>query len=112
MMRYVLTIFVLLIAAGCTGGGDGGGAPSGKQIYDTNCLACHGAAGKGDGPAGAALVPPASDFTDAEWTHGSSLSEIENTISDGVPDTAMIAWQDLLAASEIKSVAEYVKSLS
>jgi len=33
------------------------GARDGKKSYETNCVACHGAQGKGDGPAAAALTP-------------------------------------------------------
>jgi mono/diheme cytochrome c family protein len=38
-------------------------AAAGKKIYDVNCLSCHGPAGKGDGPVGAALNPKPRDFS-------------------------------------------------
>ena len=38
--------------------------PPGKTNFDTLCATCHGPAGKGDGPAGAALNPPPRDFTE------------------------------------------------
>ncbi|MEE9594109.1 MAG: c-type cytochrome [Candidatus Hydrothermarchaeales archaeon] len=92
------------------GGGDVG--PTGKDIYDTNCLTCHGATGKGDGPVAVGLDPPPADLTDGVWKYGGSQTEIENTIREGVPDTTMAAWKSILTEEEIKSVAEYVKSLS
>jgi mono/diheme cytochrome c family protein len=45
------------------------GAPSvaaGKKSAETNCVTCHGASGKGDGPAAAALNPKPADWTSAK----------------------------------------------
>lgn len=36
---------------------DPGSVKSGANLYTTYCLMCHGAKGKGDGPAGVSLVP-------------------------------------------------------
>lgn len=36
---------------------DASSVETGRQLYVTNCLACHGAMGKGDGPAASAPVP-------------------------------------------------------
>ncbi len=45
------------------------GAPSvaaGKKSAETNCVTCHGASGKGDGVAAAALNPKPADWTSAK----------------------------------------------
>src|SRR2546425_11933012 len=34
------------------------GVGNAKKSVETNCVSCHGASGKGDGPAAAALPPP------------------------------------------------------
>jgi mono/diheme cytochrome c family protein len=39
---------------------------AGKENYITNCMACHGAGGKGDGPAAPALEHPPGDLTSAK----------------------------------------------
>jgi len=44
-----------------------GDAAKGKALFETNCLSCHGAEGKGNGPVGMALTPPPRDFTKAEF---------------------------------------------
>jgi len=42
---------------------------AGKKIFTTTCVSCHGAAGKGDGPAAMALEPRPANFTDhARWS--------------------------------------------
>lgn len=38
-----------------------------RTMYDTYCFTCHGAEGKGDGVAGAALDPKPTDLTSKEW---------------------------------------------
>jgi mono/diheme cytochrome c family protein len=39
---------------------------AGKKSADTNCVTCHGAGGKGDGVAAAALTPKPADWTSAK----------------------------------------------
>lgn len=44
-----------------------GDVAKGKVTYDTNCMSCHGATGKGDGPVGAVLNPHPRDFSTGEF---------------------------------------------
>ena len=87
-----------------------GDAPKGKAIYEKYCAACHGPQGKGDGPTGKVLVPPAVDFTSAS-SKKKSDADLLNIIENGKPPTAMIAWKGQLSAQEIQQVLAYVKSL-
>lgn len=86
---------------------------SGEAVFSTNCATCHGATGDGNGPAAVGLEPPPADMTDAEWTTGDgSLDAIRNTIENGSPGTAMIAWEGTLSDEQIQAVAEYVRGLA
>lgn len=40
--------------------------PDGARVYSRNCASCHGARGRGDGPAGGMRRPPS--FVDGRWT--------------------------------------------
>ena len=42
----------------------------GKELYTKYCASCHGAGGKGDGPVGKMLTPPASDLTQIAKRNG------------------------------------------
>jgi cytochrome c oxidase cbb3-type subunit 3 len=51
------------------------------------------------------------NLTDDRWLHGCSLEDQVKVITNGIPGTAMIAWQVALSPEEIVRVAEYVDSL-
>lgn len=74
-------------------------ADAGKIIFETNCVACHGADLHGG-------VGP--NLTDAEWIHGGSFADIQKTITDGVPAKGMITWGPILGAEKIAQVSAYV----
>jgi len=75
---------------------------AGKQIYATNCVACHAADGGG-------LVGP--NLTDDNWIHGGGIKNVFKTIKYGVTAKGMIAWQSQLNPKQMQDVASYVISL-
>lgn len=75
---------------------------NGKEIYDLNCMACHGMQGEG-------TVGP--NLTDEYWIHGGSINDIFSVIKYGVPEKGMISWQTLLKPNEIQDVSNYIVTL-
>lgn len=67
----------------------------GARLYQANCAACHGDTGRGDGPAGAELDPPPTDFHDAARARQRSLYGLYNTITLGVQGTDMASFASL-----------------
>lgn len=88
----------------------GGDAVKGKAIYQAKCMTCHGPQGKGDGPLGKQLKPPAEDFTSAA-SKKKSEAELLHIIQNGKPKTAMTAWKTQLTGAEIQDVLAYVLTL-
>jgi mono/diheme cytochrome c family protein len=82
----------------------------GKAVYERHCMACHGPEGKGDGPAGKMLKPPAADFTSAASKKKSEV-DFKNVVENGKPGTAMGAWKSQLSQTQIGDVLAYVKAL-
>ncbi|ANX05035.1 cytochrome c/FTR1 family iron permease [Immundisolibacter cernigliae] len=80
------------------------------QLYTEQCAACHGAQGRGDGPAGQGLEPPPSDFHDPVRQGSQSLAMLYNTISYGVSGTAMSGF-GTLSEQDRWALAFYVGSL-
>lgn len=85
---------------------------SGQAVFNANCATCHGEGGRGQGPAAVGLEPPPANLTDSQWVTGDgSMEAIVNTIENGSPGTAMIAWKGTLTEAQIDAVARYVQSL-
>jgi cytochrome c oxidase cbb3-type subunit III len=75
---------------------------AGKQIFATNCVACHAADGGG-------LVGP--NLTDDYWIHGGGVKNIFKVIKYGVTAKGMIAWQTQLSPKQMQDVSSYIVTL-
>lgn len=105
----VLLSFRMWMGSGPAHAADGD-AQKGKAVYARNCVLCHGAQGRGDGPVGKTINPPAADFTSAA-SKKKTDAELLATIVTGRPPTAMVGWKGQLSEAEIQDVLAYVKSL-
>ncbi|MBY0471673.1 c-type cytochrome [bacterium] len=84
----------------------------GKQLYAVQCVSCHGADGKGDGPAAAALIPHPRNFHSNEgWKNGRKLTMVFKTLKEGIPGSGMASFATL-PAEDRWAVAHYVLSLN
>lgn len=86
-----------------------GNSSSGKRVFGTYCVNCHGQSGKGDGPIGQSLVPPAANLT---LLGKKSDKEILRIIRKGRPGTAMPSWKNDLSSQEILDVLAYIRTLA
>lgn len=91
----------------------------GERIYQHLCSPCHGREGRGDGPAAKFLDPKPRNFTTGLYKIKSTLvgspptdEDLVQTISRGIPGTAMPAWAGRLSGGQIRLVMGFVKSFS
>lgn len=84
---------------------DAAKAEAGAKLFTANCVACHGADGKGNQLVGA------PNLTDKVWLYGGEPATIRQSIRDG-RNGVMPAQQDLLKEDRIHLLAAYVYSLS
>ncbi len=64
-------------------------------LYAANCVACHGAKGRGDGPLAENMEPAPSDFYDEARMSARSIFGLYNTITLGVAGTPMQPFSKL-----------------
>lgn len=75
---------------------------AGKEIFDKECITCHGKAGEGGiGP----------NMTDEFWIHGGGIKNVFKTIKYGVPQKGMIAWEKKLKPEQMQNVASFILTL-
>ncbi len=83
----------------------------GQQLFTDNCVACHGVAGKGDGPSGVTLNPPPVDFTDGHTaTH--TDGDLYYWILEGIEGSSMPAFADNVTHEQAWHLVNYVRRLS
>ena len=80
-------------------------ASHGKELFQANCVACHGADGKGNPALGA------PNLTDDIWLYGGGETTLVETIDKG-RNGVMPAWGEFLGPERVHIVAGYVYSLS
>ncbi|MGC9195304.1 MAG: c-type cytochrome [Syntrophobacteraceae bacterium] len=82
-------------------------AAKGKAIYTSKCILCHGAQGKGNGPAGMAFSPKPANFTSkAFW----QTPKIEDTLADSIKNgKGQMPSFPALSASDIQDVIQYIE---
>ncbi len=66
-----------------------------QALFESNCAACHGVMGYGDGPLAKGMEPPPGDFHDMSRQYTRSIYDLYNTISLGVPETPMVSFAHL-----------------
>jgi len=79
----------------------------GQKIAQINCVTCHGAKGKGDGVAAAALIPKPADWT-SKKIQDESDGELFWKISNG--RGSMPAWKHL-SENDRWALVRYIHSL-
>lgn len=84
---------------------DPGLVEAGRQKFQANCAACHGAEGKGN------PIMGAPNLTDGIWLYGGSRAAIEESIRNGRKGR-MPAHRALLGEEKVHLLAAYVWSLS
>jgi len=80
---------------------DTAAAAAGKEVYDVNCFACHGADGSGNQLLGA------PNLTDDIWLYGGSEAKISESIASGRNGT-MPPHGEFLGGAKIHLLAAYV----
>jgi mono/diheme cytochrome c family protein len=90
----------------------------GRNVYQRDCIGCHGEKGDGAGPASKFLSPKPRNFTKGIFKFASVPSgalprdeDLIRTLRNGLHRSSMPAWR-LMPEEEISAVISYVKTFS
>jgi cytochrome c553 len=84
-----------------------------EEKFATFCSTCHGTAGDGNGPAGAALNPHPRNFTDAAWQEKTDDARIAQVTKNGGASVGlspmMAPWGGSLSDAEITALVAKIR---
>jgi mono/diheme cytochrome c family protein len=87
----------------------------GREVFERNCMECHGADGKGTGQLAAALPVRPADLTDCKLTDEDPVLMGQGIIRHGGSyygrSSVMPGFGTVLSSSDIADVARYLRSL-
>jgi mono/diheme cytochrome c family protein len=89
---------------------------SGRQLYATHCVACHGEGGKGDGPSATGFGTKPSDLTDGRLMNGLPDEFLVNIILHGGPAEGlspnMPPFTGYLGEAQARDIIAHLRSLA
>jgi mono/diheme cytochrome c family protein len=86
-----------------------GNSARGAAVYRSECGACHGDEGKGDGPAAAGLTPRPPDLTRSERVLTMADEELLQYLSVG--EGSMPGYGEILTPQELRYVVAWLRAL-
>jgi len=101
----------------------GGDREQGSALFALHCSPCHGAEGKGNGPAAVALNPKPRDLTEGKFyidandnNETGEASDLARVILVGPGafggSEAMQGWSETLSVDEVRHLVKFVESLA
>jgi mono/diheme cytochrome c family protein len=89
---------------------------SGRQLYATHCVACHGESGRGDGPSAAGFATKPSDLTDGRLMNPLPDEFLVSVILHGGPAEGlspnMPPFAGYLGDTQARDVVAYLRSIA
>lgn len=119
MLRTTVVLAAALALAGCS---RRAAAPAsaedlraGRALFEDNCMPCHGAEGRGDGPGAEVLSPKPRDLTDPGVQASLTDARITQVVkaggkASGMSD-AMPAFGGTLSDEQVRTVVVFVRTL-
>jgi len=95
---------------------DAASVAAGKALFESEgCSGCHGATGKGDGAAAAALPVKPRNYTDKAWQKKTTDAEIKKVIKEGGEANGMnmmMAAYPHLTEEQLGHLVTYIRSFA
>lgn len=83
----------------------------GKKVFSQNCAMCHGAEGKGDGAAGAALNPKPRNLVEGPWKKGGGSIGLYTVLTEGLAGSSMSSYAHL-SKTDRWALVQFIESIT
>ncbi|MFN8516724.1 MAG: CopD family protein [Chloroflexia bacterium] len=83
----------------------------GQQLFATNCVVCHGAQGRGNGPQAGTLNPRPPNMADPHTAYHTD-GYLYNAITNGFPGSEMPAWGDTFTERQKWDLVNYIRQFN
>jgi len=116
LFSALVVVLFLVMAVPVSFAAEKGDPKAGKARYDLFCGSCHGASGKGDGPAAASLTPKPRDHSDGKYMNTLTDKYVFDIIKGGGASAGksplMPPWAGQLSDQDIRNLVAYIRSLA
>ena len=85
---------------------------AGGSVYAVNCVPCHGASGKGDGPVGLTMNPRPANLTQHAMPGAHTDAQLYEWITNGFPGTRMPAFKSTLSDTDRWNLVNFIRTLA
>ncbi|MEJ2164731.1 MAG: cytochrome c [Desulfobacterales bacterium] len=103
--RLAVPLLMLLILPALAAMAAGDELATGQKLYTEKCQICHGADGRGNGPAAAALNPKPADFNNPSFWQDHPREKISRTVANGKGMMPAFSLSD----DEVKAITDYME---
>jgi len=83
-------------------------ASKGRNLWQQNCAFCHAADGSGENWIGSFLEPRPRNLTNVDFMASMTRDLLLQRIRDGLVNTSMPAWKNVLSDDEIHQIISYI----
>lgn len=118
MRQLSVVVGIILMGSwfGLAASAEKGDVAKGKALYGNLCATCHGNAGKGEGPAAAALNPKPKDLTDKAYVSKLEDNYLSNIVAKGGAAVGKSPLMPPFGASlkeqDVRNLIAFVRSLA
>jgi hypothetical protein len=116
-VAFIAAVFMLIASLASAEEIPAAATQEADTVWQQRCSTCHGAGGKGDGAAAAALVPKPRDFTATAWQQSVTDEHLQKVILEGGQSVGlsmlMVPNADLASKPDVvKALVAHVRGLA